>query len=267
VSAALHLLEPLAALARRAGEAIMDVYASDFAVHAKDDDSPVTAADLAAQRVIVEGLAGFEEILPVISEEATAAPWHERRQWQRYWLVDPLDGTREFIKRNGEFTVNIALVDGHDTVASVVLAPASGDGYLAVRGAGAFRQQAAGGQLTPIRARSKAEPPLLAGSRSHGLGRLAGMLEPLGAYDTFALGSSLKFCVIARGDADAYLRLGPTCEWDTAAGQCVLEEAGGKVVDLAGQRLRYNTRDTLVNPEFLAAGDTRFDWLGHLAIP
>jgi 3'(2'), 5'-bisphosphate nucleotidase len=261
----LHLLEPLAALARRAGDAVMDVYASDFAVQCKDDDSPVTAADLAAQRVIVEGLAAFAEVLPVVSEEATAAHWHERRQWQRYWLVDPLDGTREFIKRNGEFTVNIALIDGHDTVASVVLAPASGDGYLAARGAGAFRQQAAGGPLTRIRARSKAQPPLLAGSRSHGLGRMAGMLEPLGAYDTFALGSSLKFCVIARGDADAYLRLGPTCEWDTAAGQCVLEEAGGSVIDLAGERMRYNTRDNLVNPEFLAVGDTGFDWLGHLA--
>jgi 3'(2'), 5'-bisphosphate nucleotidase len=94
---------------------------------------------------------------------------------------------------------------------------------------------------------------------------MAGMLEPLGAYDTFALGSSLKFCVIARGDADAYLRLGPTCEWDTAAGQCVLEEAGGSVIDLAGERMRYNTRDNLVNPEFLAVGDTGFDWLGHLA--
>jgi len=266
VSTHTHLLEPLAALARRAGDAVMEVYASDFAVQCKDDDSPVTAADLAAQRVIVEGLATFAEVLPVVSEEATAARWDERRQWRRYWLVDPLDGTREFIKRNGEFTVNIALVDGHDTVASVVLAPASGDAYVAARGAGAFRQQASGGAFTRIHARSKVQPPLLAGSRSHGLGRLAGMLEPLGAYDTFALGSSLKFCVIARGDADAYLRLGPTCEWDTAAGQCVLEEAGGSVIDLSGQRVRYNTRDNLVNPEFLAVGDTGFDWLGHLAV-
>jgi 3'(2'), 5'-bisphosphate nucleotidase len=260
------MLWDLARVARDAGDAILEIYAGEFAVTRKGDSSPVTAADLAAQRVIVEGLATFAEVLPVLSEEADAAPWHERRQWQRYWLVDPLDGTREFVKRNGEFTVNIALIDGHDVIASVVFAPVFNQLYVAARGLGAFVQNVARDAFVPIRARTCTSPPMLAGSRSHGLDRIEGILAPLGPHETFALGSSLKFCVIARGDADAYLRLGPTSEWDTAAGQCVLEEAGGHVWNLEGQPLRYNTREELLNPEFLAVGDEAFGWMHKLAL-
>jgi 3'(2'), 5'-bisphosphate nucleotidase len=264
VTTDLGLLWDLARVAREAGDAILEIYAGEFAVTHKGDASPVTAADLAAQRVIVEGLGRFAERLPVLSEEADAAPWAERQHWQRYWLVDPLDGTREFVKRNGEFTVNIALVDGHDVVASVVFAPVFDQLYVAARGQGAFVQNEARDAFTPVRVRNTATPPMLAGSRSHGLERIEGILAPLGPHDTFALGSSLKFCVIARGDADAYLRLGPTSEWDTAAGQCVLEEAGGHVWNLDGQPLRYNTREGLLNPEFLAVGDAGFGWMDKL---
>jgi 3'(2'), 5'-bisphosphate nucleotidase len=258
-------LERIALLARRAGEAILEVYGSDFAVNRKDDASPVTAADLAAQRVIVEGLSDMTADIPVVSEEALIPSWDVRRAWSRYWLVDPLDGTREFVKRNGEFTVNIALIENHRPVLGVVLAPVTGDLYAAANGLGAYREPVEGAAPVPIHTRRRAQPLTIAGSRSHGSERQARMLEGIGAHEVVPLGSSLKFCVIARGDADLYLRLGPTSEWDTAAAQCVLEEAGGAVLDLQGQPFRYNTRDSLLNPEFIACGDTSFDWAGQLS--
>jgi 3'(2'), 5'-bisphosphate nucleotidase len=260
-------LDPVCGIARRASEAILAIYAQDFEVVCKDDDSPVTAADLAAQRVIEEGLHELTPGVPVISEEALAAPWAERRTWRRYWLVDPLDGTREFIKRNGEFTVNIALIEDHRTVLGVVLAPVTGDLYAAARGEGAWRQATIDGKRERIRTRRADGRLMVTGSRSHAGGRSLALLDRLGEHDTFALGSSLKFCVIARGDADIYLRLGATSEWDTAAAQCVLEEAGGAVLDLAGRPFRYNTRDSLINPEFIACGDTTVDWAGRLIDP
>lgn len=258
------LLLQIAELARRAGDAILEVYGTDFAVRRKDDDSPVTAADLAAQRVIVAGLGALDMKLPVVSEEARAASWEERRQWPRYWLVDPLDGTREFVRRNGEFTVNIALIDGHRPVLGVVLAPVSGELYAAEQGGGAWLA-VGDGAWQAISTRALAAPSVVAGSRSHGdstqalLGKLVGE-----DYRHLPLGSSLKFCLIARGMADAYLRLGPTSEWDSGAAHCVLLEAGGDVLDLSGQRLRYNASDSLLNPEFIAVGDRSVDWSQRL---
>jgi 3'(2'), 5'-bisphosphate nucleotidase len=261
-------LDPVCAIAREAAEAILAIYAQDFEVVCKDDNSPVTAADLAAQRVIAEGLQKLAPGVPVISEEALAAPWAERRTWRRYWLVDPLDGTREFVKRNGEFTVNIALIEDHRSVLGVVLAPVTGDLYAAVAGGGVWRQRTIDAPREAIRTRSADGLLMVTGSRSYGTGgRTMTLLERLGKHETFALGSSLKFCVIARGDADIYLRLGATSEWDTAAAQCVLEEAGGAVLDLAGRPFRYNTRDSLINPEFIACGDTNIDWTARLIDP
>ncbi|MEZ2418157.1 3'(2'),5'-bisphosphate nucleotidase CysQ [Luteibacter sp. RCC_6_2] len=260
-------LDPVCAIARQAAEAILAVYAQDFEVICKDDDSPVTAADLAAQRVIEEGLHRLAPGVPVISEEALAAPWAERRTWRRYWLVDPLDGTREFVKRNGEFTVNIALIEDHRTVLGVVLVPVTGDLYAAARGEGAWRQASVDAPRERIRTRRADGLLRVTGSRSHAGGRSLTLLHRLGDHETFVLGSSLKFCVIARGDADIYLRLGATSEWDTAAAQCVLEEAGGAVLDLAGRPFRYNTRDSLINPEFIACGDTSVDWAARLVDP
>ncbi|MDF3982335.1 3'(2'),5'-bisphosphate nucleotidase CysQ [Luteibacter sp. PPL201] len=260
-------LEALRDIARRAADAILEVYAQDFDVVCKADDSPVTAADLAAQRVIAEGLAALTPDVPVISEEAAAASWAERRTWRRHWLVDPLDGTREFVKRNGEFTVNIALIEHHRAVAGVVLAPVSGDTYYAAQGAGAWRQASAGDTPVRIRSRPVADTLGIIGSHSNPGAITRTLLERLGPHERVPLGSSLKFCVIARGDADLYLRLGATSEWDTAAAQCVLEEAGGAVLDLAGRPFRYNTRDSLINPEFIACGDTTVDWAARLIDP
>ena len=260
-------LDPVCAIAQRAAEAILTVYSQDFEVICKDDNSPVTAADLAAQRVIEEGLRELAPGVPVISEEALAAPWSERRTWRRYWLVDPLDGTREFVKRNGEFSVNIALIEDHRPVLGVVLAPVTGDLYAAARACGAWRQSSPTAERVAIHVRPAGGLLRVTGSRSHTGVRAATLLDRLGEHETFALGSSLKFCVIARGDADIYLRLGATSEWDTAAAQCVLEEAGGAVLDLAGRPFRYNTRDSLINPEFIACGDTSIDWAGRLIDP
>src|SRR6185437_11969294 len=259
------LLWQIGTLARRAGEAILEVYALDFDVELKDDRSPLTAADLAAQKVIAEGLAHMEPVLPLVSEEAKQASWEQRKSWARHWLVDPLDGTREFVKRNGEFTVNIALIEDHRPVLGVVLAPVTGDLYVAARGIGAWWQAEEGGDWERIGTRALARPATVAGSRSHGgaqedaLRRLVGedhVLQPLG--------SSLKFCLLARGGADVYLRRGPTSEWDTAAAQCVLEEAGGAVLDLHGRPLRYDRGESLLNPEFIAVGDAGLDWPAKL---
>jgi len=253
------------ALARRAGAAIMQVYAGEFAVQRKDDNSPLTAADLAAHRAIVDGLALLTPQIPVLSEESVEhASWEQRRTWVRYWLVDPLDGTREFVKRNGEFTVNIALIVEHAPLLGVVYAPALDEMYWGWRGGGAYFSTS-GQSAQPMRTRRRASPLRVAGSRSHADPRMLGALQRFGAHELYALGSSLKFCRTARGEADVYLRYGLTSEWDTAAGQCVLEQAGGGVTDLTGAPLRYNTKESLLNPDFVAFGDPDVEWARTIA--
>jgi 3'(2'), 5'-bisphosphate nucleotidase len=249
------------AIARTAGNAIMRVYAGEFAVERKDDNSPLTAADLAAHRAIVDGLHVLTPQIPVLSEEsAVQAGWDERRRWTRYWLVDPLDGTREFVKRNGEFTVNIALIHEHKPVLGVVLAPALDELYWAWRGGHAYFSTSTQSGENPLRTRKRGDPLLIAGSRSHADPRLSAALDKLGAHELKPLGSSLKFCRAARAEVDLYIRYGLTSEWDTAAGQCVLEQAGGGVTDFSGTALRYNAKDSLLNPDFLAFGDAGVAW-------
>ncbi len=258
-------LDAIAGLARDASRAILEVYAgADVAVQRKHDDSPLTAADLASHRIIVAGLNALTPDVPVLSEESAGIAWDTRRQWTRYWLVDPLDGTREFLKRNGEFTVNIALIDRHASVLGVVLVPVTGDLYVASVNDGAHWYRAGGGKPMRLRTRRPDAPLVVAGSRSHGSERQAALLAGLGEYTRVAMGSSLKFCLIARGEADLYLRAGPTSEWDTAAAQCVLEQAGGAVTRLDGVPLAYNTKESLLNPEFLAVGDPTCDWPARL---
>ena len=253
------------AIARTAGSAIMKVYAGEFAVERKDDNSPLTAADLAAHRAILDGLHVLTPQISVLSEEsAVQASWDERRRWARYWLVDPLDGTREFVKRNGEFTVNIALIHEHQPVLGVVFAPALDEMYWAWRGGHAYFADTGQSGKVELHTRRRGNPLLIAGSRSHADPRLTVALEKLGAHELKPLGSSLKFCRAARAEVDLYIRYGLTSEWDTAAGQCVLEQAGGSVTDLAGASLRYNTKESLLNPDFLAFGDTAIDWAGLL---
>jgi 3'(2'), 5'-bisphosphate nucleotidase len=254
------------AIARTAGAAIMRVYAGEFAVERKDDNSPLTEADLAAHRAIVSGLTLLTPQLPILSEEsAEQVDWQQRQHWVRYWLVDPLDGTREFVKRNGEFTVNIALIADHAPILGVVFAPALGEMYWAWQGGGAHYSTSTQDNAVPMRTRPRATPLVVAGSHSHADPRMMGALEKFGAHESYALGSSLKFCRTARGEADLYLRYGLTSEWDTAAGQCVLEQAGGGVVDLSGAPLRYNRKDSLLNPDFIAFGDRSVNWAREIA--
>jgi len=258
------LIESVIDIARRAGEAILEVYQRDFQVEHKDDNSPLTAADMAAHHIIVEDLRELTPDIPVLSEESVDIAWETRREWQRYWLVDPLDGTREFVKRNGEFTVNIALIEGDRSVMGVVQTPVTGELHYARRGEGAFCQANPGAEVRSIHVRRASSPLVVAGSRSHASERQQTLLARLGRHELVPRGSSLKFCLIARGEADLYLRAGPTSEWDTAAAQCVLEAAGGAVTLLDGEPLRYNTKESLLNPEFIAVGDTSVDWAARL---
>jgi len=258
------LLEPVIAIGMQAGRRIMEIYEGGFSVEHKDDETPLTEADMAAHEIIDEGLAALTPELPILTEESVSVPFEERARWHRYWLVDPLDGTREFIKRNGEFTVNIALIDNHEPVLGLVYAPVLGTYYYACRGQGAFKREATSAP-EPIRARPWSGGPLVvAGSRSHRGASLERFLERfrarVGNFELIPMGSALKSCLVAEGRADIYPRLGPTSEWDTAAAQCVLEEAGGHLTDTQMRPLRYNTKDSLLNPHFFAYGDSDEDW-------
>jgi 3'(2'), 5'-bisphosphate nucleotidase len=260
-----RLLDAACEIARAAGRAILEIYGrADFAVVRKSDDSPLTEADQVAHRVITQALAQLDAQIPILSEESLPADHAARRSWKRYWLVDPLDGTKEFVKRNGEFTVNIALVDEHRAVLGAVYAPVLDRMYSGAAALGAWRSD--GGAATrAIAVRAEATAPLrVVGSRSHPAPELAAYLAGLPPHQITDMGSSLKICLVAEGAADIYPRLGPTSEWDTAAAQAILESAGGRMIDLAGRPLRYNTKDDLLNPHFLAFGDQQRNWLAPI---
>jgi 3'(2'), 5'-bisphosphate nucleotidase len=247
-------------LAQRAGDAILSVYGEQFEVTHKSDQSPLTHADLRSHHILIEGLRALTPNVPVLSEEDSDIPFEQRRQWQRYWLIDPLDGTKEFVSRNGEFTVNVALIDAHVPVLGVVHVPVTGTTYTGQAGVGAFKQ-ANGEQTRALHVRKPAATPLrIVGSRSHRGDSLDKFLPKLEPYEMVAVGSSLKFCLVAEGSADFYPRLGPTSEWDTAAAQAVVEAAGGMVITTDGERLSYNTKAELLNPHFLVYGDRSRDW-------
>jgi 3'(2'), 5'-bisphosphate nucleotidase len=245
--------DPVRAIAKAAGEAIMRVYASDFAIEHKADNSPVTEADMAAHHVIVAGLQALTPDIPILTEEGGLTAWAIRQHWARYWLVDPLDGTREFVKRNGEFSVNIALIEAHQPVLGVVYAPATGADYAGVFGVGSWRFTGDVGAPIKVR-RAGLEPITLALSRSHGSKREQALMDALINPVVIRCGSALKTCLVAEGLADLYPRFGPTSEWDTAASQCVLEAAGGQMTTLTGERLTYNRQESVLNPSFLAFG-------------
>ncbi len=258
------LLRPALDIAHKAGEEILKIYQTEFSVDMKQDDSPLTAADLAAHHCIVQGLSEASDY-PVLSEESASIPFAQRAGWDRYWLVDPLDGTKEFVKRNGDFTVNIALIHQHQPVLGVVYVPVSGQCYFAAEGLGAFKQTAG---IKPIkiqiRKRRAGQPLIVVGSRSHKTHELQQYLDNLPEHELLSIGSSLKFCLVAEGSADLYPRLGLTSEWDTAAAQCVVEQAGGAVVQTDGKTLQYNRKECLLNPYFLVFGDKEHDWTQYL---
>ena len=260
------LVDPIVALAEDAGRAILEVYSTDFEVQSKDDESPLTQADLASHRWIEAGLLSLTPDMPIISEESGLPDFEERSQWQRYWLIDPLDGTKEFVNRNGEFTVNIALIDRQRPVLGVVHVPVTGKTYVGCEGLGAQRRD---GDDEPVAIRVAApagEPPRIVGSRSHRGASLDAYLNNLGDHDMVPMGSSLKFCVVAEGGADLYPRLGPTSEWDTAAAQAVVEQAGGHVVTLDGNPMKYNAKADILNPHFFVIGAADRDWLSQLPV-
>jgi 3'(2'), 5'-bisphosphate nucleotidase len=242
------MLDKICQLARKAGAAIMQVYEGQKPLEAtqKSDDSPVTAADIAAHTIILQGLQTLTPDIPVLSEEDPQT-WETRQSWDRYWLVDPLDGTKEFLKRNGEFTVNIALIEKGKAVLGVVYAPVLNVMYSAAEGK-AWKEEN-GGVRNQIHVRD-ARPPLVVISRSHGDDELKEYLHQLGEHQTTSIGSSLKFCLVAEGQAQLYPRFGPTNIWDTAAGHAVAAAAGAHVHDWQGKPLDYTPRESFLNPGF-----------------
>lgn len=252
-------------IAVEAAAKIVEVYNSDFAIEHKEDKSPLTAADLAAHHIIVEGLMALTPDIPVLSEESASIPYAVRQTWERYWLVDPLDGTREFVKRNGEFTVNIALIESQRSIIGVIVVPVTGVRYFAWRDGGTWKQENSHApEKICVSKIDDTRPLRVAGSRSHGSEKLEQFISRIGNSNMVPMGSSLKMCLVAEGKADLYPRLGLTSEWDTAAAQCIVEQAGGFVTNTKMQPMRYNTKDSLLNPEFFVFGDNSRDWSQYL---
>lgn len=268
------VLEALVQLVEDAGAAILAIYETDFEVETKSDASPLTQADLAAHRTIEAGLKRLTPDIPLFSEESELPTFDVRRKWQRYWLVDPLDGTKEFVNRNGEFTVNIALIDNQQPVFGIVGVPVRGHIYVGLEGRGAFRLSRRPGEPAKLRLhgrpRQDEEPLVVVASRSHGGERLeqylASLEETFGGVNRTPVGSSLKLCILAEGEADLYPRLGPTSEWDIAAAHAVLAAAGGEVWAADGSPLSYNSKDSVLNPEFFAAADGAYPWRARLPV-
>ncbi|AWN14646.1 3'(2'),5'-bisphosphate nucleotidase CysQ [Salinisphaera sp. LB1] len=259
-----ELLDAVCRIAVEAGARTLPIYRSDFDVITKDDDSPLTQADLAAHRVIAAELSALTPDTPQLSEEGADIDYDTRSEWREYWLVDPLDGTKEFVNRNDQFTVNIALIKDGRPVLGAVYAPALDTLWFGANGLGAFRREG-DGEIQPIRVSpAHMDKPRILVSRSHRSDAIERLLADMDDYEPVSMGSSLKFCVIAEGAADFYPRLGPTSEWDTAAGHAVLKAAGGQVTDARGRPLRYNETDSLLNDWFIAYGDASHDWLAYV---
>jgi len=258
------LIDPVVALAEDAGRAILEVYSTDFDVQSKDDASPLTQADLASHHVIKAGLESLTPDVPILSEESGLPDFEVRRHWARYWLVDPLDGTREFVNRNGEFTVNIALIEGQRPVLGIVHVPVRAVTYSGCEGVGAVRREPGKAPVEIHVAARSSIPVRVVGSRSHRGNSLDAYLDTIGEHVMVPMGSSLKFCVVAEGGADLYPRLGPTSEWDTAAAQAVVEQAGGRVLTLDGKPLKYNAKADILNPHFMVIGAADRQWLADL---
>lgn len=257
-----ELIQSVIDISHQAGDKIMAIYQQDFGIYEKSDASPLTDADLAAHNCIVEGLTEVSD-LPILSEESADISWQERNSWDTYWLVDPLDGTKEFIKKNGEFTVNIALIKDGVPVFGVVYAPVLKQTYVGILGKGAFKITAGVRADISPKAWTKGETWKIVGSRSHQSPEIQALLDSLeGDTELVAMGSSLKLCLVAEGAAHLYPRLGPTCEWDTGAAQAVVEAAGGTVTIIEDATdalradaapLRYNQKESVLNPYFLVS--------------
>ncbi len=259
------LLPMLIMLCRSTGNRIAEIYNGKFEVEQKSDMTPVTCADIAAHCAITSGLSMVLPNIPILSEEEAEIPFETRLQWQRYWLIDPIDGTREFINRTGEFTINIALIENNQPVLGVVYAPVIEVCYYASRGDGAYKL-IAGQEPQRLQTQACQQNNIIVTRGRCGTPKAFNQyIEHLNPGKIIQIGSSLKPCLIAEGGADIYPRFGPISEWDTAAAQCILEEAGGQVIDFDGNPLRYNTKESLLNPDFFAFGDASIDWISYLS--
>jgi len=259
-----NYLSDVIEIAKQAGHEILSVYKKDIKFELKADDSPLTKADFVANDIICSGLSNLTPEIPILSEEGIEIPYEQRKQWERYWLVDPLDGSSEFVKGSGDFTVNIALIDNNQPVVGVSYLPAHSTCYFAYRGGEAIKEDADGKKSVLYTKTVSGDKIRVAVSRNVDIVSLQPFLSQLGRYQLVYFGSSLKLCLVAEGLVDIYPRLGFICEWDTAAGQCIVEQAGGKVVDLNFESLRYNTKDSLYNPHFLVLGDVGYNWQKYL---
>lgn len=259
------LLSDIVSLAKKAGDQVLNIYQSDFTIGYKTDKSPITVADLASHECICQGLRNLTPDLPIISEESVPISFQKRRCWEKYWLIDPLDGTKEFLEKNGEFTINIALIEQHRPSLGVIFVPSLNICYFARKGQGAYKQiDQAQPKVILGRAWSEDQPITAVISRRHGVDELKKFLAQFANLNLLYSGSALKFCWVAEGLADIYPRFSPTFEWDTAAGHCILNEAGGQVVDKTGQELHYNWSSSLQIADFLAVADKRHHWLDFL---
>jgi len=266
------LLNDVISVAKQAGKRILEIYNSDdFEVQIKGDDSPLTKADLAAHNIIVNFLEEKYPEIPCLSEESTGINFVQRESWQQCFIIDPLDGTKEFIARNGEFTVNIALQKNGKCILGVIYVPVADVIYFAADGIGAFKQER-NNEPQKIRVRSLKQKDgenhfTVVASRRHGLDKVETLCQNFASYDLTSRGSSLKMCMVAEGTADFYPRLALTSEWDTAAAQAIVEQAGGRIVQLDFSEMTYNQKENILNPFFLVLGDPAFDWQKELIIP
>ena len=240
-------------IAKKAGVAIMEVYVQDFDVEYKKDSSPLTLADKKANDIIEDALNKLLVDLPILSEEGKSIPYEERKYWDYFWLVDPLDGTKEFVKKNGEFTVNIALIHKGVPVLGVVYAPVLDVCYWAKQGEGAFKD----GQKLPLKMADQRNTYKIVASRSHMSDETQAFIDAIDTQkekELISIGSSLKICLVAEGEADIYPRLGPTMEWDTGAAHAIVNESGGQLNDQKNNNvLKYNTSEKLLNNYFVVA--------------
>ncbi|MCS0378507.1 3'(2'),5'-bisphosphate nucleotidase CysQ [Vibrio diabolicus] len=259
-----HLLPQVIEIARSAGQMILEIYEKkQYEAYTKSDETPVTSADIAAHKLITERLSELTPDIPVLSEEDADISLEQRAQWERFWLVDPLDGTQEFIARSGDFATIIALVDNNKPTMGVVYGPVSGVTYYAYSGKGAWKipDMSDSVKIHTHKHEQPGQSIAIAISRRQDINRITSRMSSAWNYDLIPLGSAaLKACLVAEGAVDCYLRLGPTGEWDTAATQCIVEEAGGRILSTQLEPLSYNERETLENPNFIVLGDADLPW-------
>jgi len=248
------LIKQIIEISKMAGKAIMRIYETDFKVIVKNDESPLTQADLASNEIICNSLREITPTIPILSEESSEISFTERSKWDEYWLIDPLDGTKEFIKRNGEFTVNIAFIKNKNPILGIIFVPVTGEIYWGCRDFGSFYQDNNFSEKITVSNNQSASTKIVS-SRSHVSPETKELLNKIGDYELINKGSSLKLCLVARGLADVYPRLGPTCEWDIAAGHAIVSNAGGVLMNISGEKIQYNKKEDYLNPYFIAASN------------